>query len=188
MSSVNKIFILGRLGADPELRSTQGGQSVCNLRVATSENWKDKDGNRQERTEWHSVTVWGRQGEMCGEYLAKGRQVYVEGRLQSREYEKDGQTRKVWDIVASNVVFIGGRNDGAAPAAGGNQPKQSWGQGGGQPKQSWGQGGGQGQNRGGGQSQSGGWGNKGGQNQGGGQGGWGNQGGNQGGNDGPIPF
>lgn len=112
MSSVNKIILMGRLGADPEIRQTQGGQTVCNLRLATSENWKDKAGNRQERTEWHNVTVWGKQGESCGQYLKKGRQVYIEGRIQSREYtDREGHNRKAWDVVANQVVFLSGQSE-----------------------------------------------------------------------------
>lgn len=109
MASVNKVILIGNLGADPELRTTQGGQSVASLRIATTDAWTDKGGGRQERTEWHAVTVWGKTAENCGKFLAKGRQVYVEGRLQSREYQdKEGQTRKVWEVVADSVVFLGG--------------------------------------------------------------------------------
>ena len=186
MSSVNKVILVGNLGADPEIRYTQGGQAVCNLRIATSENWNDRDGNRQERTEWHSVSVWGKQAEICGQYLAKGRKVYLEGRLQSREYtDREGVNRRAWDVVANNVVFLSGRDDSGGGGWSGGQ-KQGGGQGGGWgggQKQGGGQGGGWGggQNQGGGQG--GGWG--GGQNQGGGQGGgWGggqSQGGGQGG-------
>ena len=100
MASVNKVILIGNLGADPEVRYTQGGQPVANLRIATTDVWNDKDGNRQERTEWHSISVWGKQAEHCGQYLSKGRQVYVEGRLQSREYtDKEGVQRKVWDEI-----------------------------------------------------------------------------------------
>lgn len=136
---VNTITIIGNLGADPEMRQTSGGP-VCNLRVATTEKWKGRDGNMQERTEWHSVTVWGNQAEACGRYLAKGRQIYVQGRLQSREYEKDGVTRKVWDIVANRVQFLGGRGDGGDRQSGGSGG--GWGQSGQAPAQSnggWGQ-------------------------------------------------
>ena len=109
MASVNKVIILGNLGADPELRSTQSGQSVCSMRIATSEQWTDRDGNRQERTEWHRVTVWGKLAELCGQYLAKGRQADVEGKLQSREYtDREGINRKGWEIVADRVVFLSG--------------------------------------------------------------------------------
>ena len=112
MSSVNKVILLGRLGADPEIRYTQSGQPVGSLRIATSENWNDREGNRQERTEWHNITVWGKQAETCGQYLAKGRQVYIEGRLQSREYtDRDNIQRRAWEVVANKVVFIGGRQN-----------------------------------------------------------------------------
>ena len=91
MGSVNKVILVGRLGADPEVKHLQNDRAVCNLSVATSEQWKDKQtGQKQEKTEWHRVTVWGEQAENCGKYLAKGRMVYVEGKLQTRSYEKDG--------------------------------------------------------------------------------------------------
>ena len=115
MGSVNRVTLVGNLGADPELRQTQAGQPVANLRIATSDSWLNKQtGNREERTEWHSVSVWGKQAEIAGRYLSKGRSVYIEGRLQSREYQaQDGQTRKVWEVVASQVVFLGGRETDA---------------------------------------------------------------------------
>lgn len=184
--SVNKVIIIGNLGADPEVRYTQGGQPVCNLRVATSEKWKDRDGNQQERTEWHTIVVWGKQAESCGQYLSKGRQVYVEGSLQSREYEKDGNTVKAWEVKAHSVTFLGGRDDGGGQGGGGQQGGGQ--QGGGGGGGGWNQGGGGGQ-RGGGQRQGGsqGWG--GGQQQGGGQQGGGQQQGGGGGeNPDPIPF
>src|SRR5437762_3177861 len=108
MGSVNKVIIIGNLGADPELKATPSGTSVCNMRIATTETWKDKGGQKQEKTEWHRVTVWGVMGENCAKYLAKGRSVYVEGRLETRSYEKDGQKHYATDIVATNVVFLGG--------------------------------------------------------------------------------
>ena len=109
--SVNKVILIGRLGADPELRDA-GGSQVCGLRLATSDRYSGRDGNQQEKTEWHNITVWGKQAETCGQYLAKGRQVYIEGRLQSREYtDRDGINRKAWEIVANKVVFIGGRQN-----------------------------------------------------------------------------
>ena len=124
MASINKAILIGHLGADPEVRTTQGGQTVASLRIATADAWTDKGGGKQERTEWHSVTVWGKTAENCGRFLAKGRQVYVEGRLQSREYQdKEGQTRKVWEVVADAVTFLGGEGKGerqaSAPGAGG---------------------------------------------------------------------
>lgn len=143
MASVNKVIIVGHMGADPEVRYTQGGQPVASLRVATSESWTDKQGARQERTEWHQVTAWGKTAEACGKFLAKGRQVYVEGRLQSREYEKDGQTRKVWEIQADNVVFLGGGDGGGRSEGGGSGGgRQGSTQGGGGGRPAGGQGGG----------------------------------------------
>jgi single-strand DNA-binding protein len=107
--SVNKVILVGNLGAEPELKYTAGNRPVCNLSVATNESFKDKSGQRQERTEWHRVTAWGEQAENCSKYLAKGRSVYVEGRLQTRSWEdKQGQKRYSTDIVADRVVFLGG--------------------------------------------------------------------------------
>ncbi len=113
-SSVNKVIILGNLGADPELRHTTSGQAVCEFRVATNERWQDKSGEQQERTEWHRVIVWGRQGENSARFLQKGRMVYVEGRIQTREWQdKEGNKRWTTEIVARDVVFVGGREAGA---------------------------------------------------------------------------
>jgi single-strand DNA-binding protein len=111
MSSVNRVIILGRLGKDPEVRFTQGGQAVCNFTVATSESWKDKDGQKKERTEWHRVVVWGKLAELCGEHLKKGRQCYVEGKLQTSEYEKDGVKRYTTEVIAHEVTFLGGKGE-----------------------------------------------------------------------------
>jgi single-strand DNA-binding protein len=111
MGSVNKVMLIGNLGADPELKYTPSNRAVCNLRLATNEVFKDKDGNKQERVEWHRITVWGDQAENCSKYLAKGRSVYLEGRLQTRSWDdKDGQKRYSTDIVADRVVFLGGGN------------------------------------------------------------------------------
>lgn len=119
MSGVNKVILVGRLGADPELKSVGQGQSVARLSIATSEQWTGKDGQRQERTEWHRVVVWGRQAETCGKHLSKGRQVYVEGRLQTRQWEdQQGQKRYTTEIVANTVQFLGG---GAGADRGGSQ-------------------------------------------------------------------
>ena len=107
--SVNKVILVGNLGKDPEVRFTNSGSAVARLSVATSEVWNDRDGNRQERTEWHNVVVWGKQGESCGQYLAKGRQVYVEGSIRSRSYDdKSGNKRYVTEVVAQRVQFLGG--------------------------------------------------------------------------------
>lgn len=112
-SSVNRVILLGRLGKDPEVRFTPGGQAVCNFSLATDDEWKGKDGEKQKRTEWSHIVVWGKLAELCGEYLKKGRQAYVEGKLQTREWEKDGQKRYSTEIVASTVVFLsGGERDG----------------------------------------------------------------------------
>ena len=114
--SVNKVILVGRLGVDPELKSLDGGQSVCNMSIATSESWKDKEGNKQEKTEWHRCTAWGKTAELCGQYLKKGREVYIEGKLQTRKYEKDGVEKYATDIVVSTVQFLGGKNDATSPA------------------------------------------------------------------------
>lgn len=120
--SVNRAILIGNLGKDPELRFTASGQAVARFSLATNEKWKDRDGNAQERTEWHNVVVWGKQGESCGQYLTKGRQVYVEGRITNRQYEdKDGNKRSITEIIAQRVQFLGGGGGrGNEQAAGGN--------------------------------------------------------------------
>lgn len=113
MSGVNKVIVLGRLGADPEVKTVTGGNTVARLSLATSENWTDKQGQKQERTEWHRVVVWGKLAELCGKYLNKGRQVYVEGRLQTRSWEDpQGQKRYTTEVVANTVQFLGGGSAG----------------------------------------------------------------------------
>ncbi|TMA35543.1 MAG: single-stranded DNA-binding protein [Deltaproteobacteria bacterium] len=113
MASVNKVILIGNLGRDPELRYTQGGQAVANFTLATNERFSTKDGDKQERTEWHRIVAWGRTGELCAQYLSKGRSVYLEGRLQTREWEdKEGQKRRTTEIVAQTVQFLGGRGEG----------------------------------------------------------------------------
>jgi single-strand DNA-binding protein len=115
-ASVNKVILIGNLGRDPETRFTNSGSSVTNFSIATTDTFADKTGARQERTDWHNIIVWGKQGETCAQYLKKGSAVYVEGRISYREYEaKDGSgKRKVTEIVAQRVQFLGGR--GGAPA------------------------------------------------------------------------
>ncbi|MBW1685814.1 MAG: single-stranded DNA-binding protein [Deltaproteobacteria bacterium] len=114
MASVNRVTLIGNLGRDPELRYTQSGQAVTNFSIATNEKWKDKDGQLQERTEWHRINVWGKSAENCAQYLAKGRSVYIEGRIQTREWEdKEGNKRQTTEIVAQFVQFLGGRGEGA---------------------------------------------------------------------------
>jgi single-strand DNA-binding protein len=119
MAGVNKAILIGNLGKDPELRYTPGGQAVASFSLATGEKWRDKDGVMQDRTEWHNIVVWGRQAEIAKEYLAKGRQVYVEGRIQTRSWEdKDGNKRYTTEIVAQKLSFLGSRGD----QAGGETP------------------------------------------------------------------
>lgn len=109
--SVNKVIIIGRLGADPELKTMPSGQNMCRISLATSENWTDKDGNKQERTEWHRIIIWGRQADSCSKYLSKGSQAYVEGRIQTRSWEdQDGQKKYTTEIIANNVTFLDSRS------------------------------------------------------------------------------
>jgi single-strand DNA-binding protein len=143
MASVNKVILLGNLGRDPETRYTTGGDAVTNLRIATSEQWKDKSGEKQERTEWHSVVLFGRQAEVAGEYLKKGRSVYIEGRLQTRKYtDKEGVEKYSTEIVADRMQLLGGRGEGGGDAefggsatsgGGGQRRDSSAGSGGGKP-------------------------------------------------------
>jgi len=117
---VNKVILIGNLGGDPELRTTPGGTSVATFTLATNETWNDKDGQRQERTEWHRIVAWGRLAEICGQYLSKGRQVYIEGRLQTRSWEdKQGNQRKTTEVIAREMQMLGGRGEG------GDRPQQS---------------------------------------------------------------
>lgn len=120
MASLNRVLLIGNLGADPEVRYTQGGSAVANFRIATTEVWNDRgSGERNERTEWHRIVVWGKQAENCGEYLKKGRTVFVEGRIQTREWQdKDGNKRYTTEIVANNVQFLGGRGEGGSGGGG----------------------------------------------------------------------
>ncbi|HEY5675243.1 MAG TPA: single-stranded DNA-binding protein [Myxococcales bacterium] len=131
--SVNKVILIGNLGRDPEVRYTPSGQAVANFTVATNEAWTDKAGQKQERTEWHRVVVWGKAAENCGEYLSKGRQVYVEGRLQTREWtNKEGAKQYTTEVVANpvgGVVFLaGGGQGGGRGARAGGAPSDDYGQ------------------------------------------------------------
>jgi single-strand DNA-binding protein len=123
MAGVNKAILIGNLGRDPEVRYTQEGAAVATFSIATSEEWKDRNtGEKRERTEWHRIVAWRRLGEICGEYLSKGRQVYIEGRIQTREWEdKDGIKRYTTEIVADKMQMLGPRGDyeGSRGAAGG---------------------------------------------------------------------
>jgi single-strand DNA-binding protein len=121
--SVNKVILVGNLGRDPEVRFTAGGKAVARFSVATSEVWTDAEGSRQERTEWHNVVVWGKQAESCGQYLQKGRQVYLEGSIRSRQYDdKEGNKKYITEVIAQRVQFLGGGR-----AGGGAQPRESQG-------------------------------------------------------------
>lgn len=107
--AVNKVILLGRLGNNPELRYTTNGSPVANFNLATNESWMDKDGKKQEKVEWHRIVVFGKLAELCGQYLAKGKQAYLEGKLQTRQWQdKDGQTKYTTEIQAMNVTFLGG--------------------------------------------------------------------------------
>ena len=120
MASVNKVIVLGNLGRDPETRSTPSGAQVCNITIATSRTWKDKSGEKQEETEWHRVVFYDRLAEIAGEYLKKGRPVYVEGRLKTRKWtDKDGVEKYTTEIVAEQMQLLGGREEGESqrPAA-----------------------------------------------------------------------
>jgi single-strand DNA-binding protein len=119
---VNKVILIGNLGADPEVRFTPGGQAVANFRIATSDSWTDKNGQKQERTEWHRIVVWGKLAELCGEYLKKGRQCFVEGRLQTREWtDKENRKNYTTEVVAGSVTFLGGRDAGEGSGTGGRR-------------------------------------------------------------------
>ncbi len=117
--SLNKVMLIGNLGKDPEVRYTPGGDPVATFTLATNEAWKDKEGNLQERTEWHNIVAWRRLAEFCGEWLKKGRKVYVEGRIQSRSYEdkNTGQKKTFTEIVSDNIIVLDSRQAGE----GGNQ-------------------------------------------------------------------
>lgn len=116
---VNKAILIGNLGKDPEVRFTPSGRAVAKFSIATSERWTDQQGQKQERTEWHNIVVWGKQAETCGQYLAKGRQVFVEGRISNRSYDdKDGNKRYITEIIARDVRFLGGGAGGAGGAGG----------------------------------------------------------------------
>jgi single-strand DNA-binding protein len=130
---LNKVMLLGNLGADPELRVTPGGQAILKLRLATTESYLDRNNTRQERTDWHSVTVWGKRGEALAKILAKGSSLFVEGRIQTSSYEKNGEKRYRTDIVANNIILTGrGRGgDAGADAGGGGGGGRSYGGGGG---------------------------------------------------------
>jgi len=110
MASINKVILIGNLGRDPEVRYTPSGTAVANFSIATTENWTNKDGEKESHTEWHRIVAWGRLGEICGEYLAKGRQVYIEGRIRTNEWEDpEGNKRQTKEIVATTMQMLGSR-------------------------------------------------------------------------------
>ena len=111
ISSMNKVILIGRLGADPELKYTPNGTAQAKLNLATSERWKDNDGNNQEKTEWHRIITWRRQAEFAGEWLKKGQLVCVEGKLQTRSWEQDGQKKYMTEVVADNITMLGSKSD-----------------------------------------------------------------------------
>jgi single-strand DNA-binding protein len=116
--SLNKVMLIGNLGKDPELRYTASGVAVATFSIATNESWKDQDGNAQERTEWHNIVAWRKLAEICGEWLKKGKKVYIEGRLQTRSYDdkNTGQKRYITEIVADNMIMLDTRPSGEAQA------------------------------------------------------------------------
>jgi single-strand DNA-binding protein len=117
MAGVNKVILVGNLGTDPEVRYTPSGKAVANFSLATNEQWTNKDGEKEERTEWHRIVAWGRLGEICGEYLSKGSQVYIEGKIQTRAWEdRDGNKRYTTEIIAQTMQMLGGisRKEGEA--------------------------------------------------------------------------
>lgn len=116
--SVNKVILVGRLGKDPDLRHTQGGKAVASFSLATTERWKDSNGDKQEATTWHNIVAWGRQAETLAEYLDKGQEVYIEGRISNRSYQdKDDNKRYISEVVVQNFQFVGSRGEGTAKDA-----------------------------------------------------------------------
>lgn len=130
MASVNKVILLGNCGRDPEVRYMPNGEAVCNFSIATTDRWKDKSGQQQEKTEWHNIVMYRRLAEIAGEYLKKGRPVYIDGRLQTRKWEKDGVTRYSTEIIADSMQLLGDRgqssdNDGGDGASHDYNPSAS---------------------------------------------------------------
>jgi len=119
MPGVNKVLILGHLGQDPQTKTLDGGNTVCNFSVAVNETWKDRNGDRQERVEWCRIQAWGKLAELCGKYLSKGRQAFIEGKLRTRTYEKDGEKRYATEIVAADVQFLSSGQQPSPPQGGG---------------------------------------------------------------------
>jgi len=137
MAGVNKAILIGNLGKDPEVRYTPDGRAVANFTIATSEEWRDKNtGEKREKTEWHRIVAFGKLGEICGQWLSKGKQVYVEGKIQTRSWEKDGITRYTTEIVADQMRMLGQRGDSDnAPRPSANTQTQDYNTQGGPPPQ-----------------------------------------------------
>ncbi|MEZ4652361.1 MAG: single-stranded DNA-binding protein [Candidatus Eisenbacteria bacterium] len=127
MRSLNKVMLIGNLGSDPEMRHTPSGQAVATFRLATNEQFGGRDGGeRQERTEWHRVVAWGRLAEICNEYLRKGRQVYIEGRIQTRNWQdQQGNQKYMTEIVAQSMMMLGGRDGGGEPSYASSAPRRA---------------------------------------------------------------
>lgn len=127
MASLNKVMLIGNLGKDPELKYTPSGQAVATFSLATTRKWRDKEGGDKEDTQWHNVKVWGRTAEVANQYLKKGRQVFIEGRLETRQYEQDGQKKYFTEVVCEQMVMLGGKRDeggGSDPAFSGGPSAQ----------------------------------------------------------------
>ena len=123
VSSMNKVILIGRLGNDPELKYTPNGTAQAQISLATSEKWKDSDGNQKEKTEWHRIVAWRRQAEFAGEWLKKGQLVSIEGKLQTRSWEQDGQKKYMTEIVADTITMLGSRAEGGGGSSAGGPPK-----------------------------------------------------------------
>ncbi len=126
--SLNKVMLIGNLGKDPELRYTTSGVAVATFSLATNESWKDQDGNLQERTEWHNIVAWRKLAEICGEWLKKGKKVYIEGRIQTRSYDdkNTGAKRYITEIVADNMIMLDSKGEGSPAASGSDDmPRRS---------------------------------------------------------------
>lgn len=122
--SVNKTILIGRLGKDPELKYTPGGKAVANFSLATNEKWTDQSGQKQEKTTWHNIVAWGKQAEVINEYCHKGKQLYIEGRIENRSWDKDDGTKGyISEVVVQNFQFLGGRDDSQASAGSSSQPQ-----------------------------------------------------------------
>ena len=121
MGSVNKVILVGNLGKDAEVRVTPGGQSVASFSIATTENWTSKEGEKKEQTEWHRIVLWGKAADSLQPYLVKGKQIYLEGRLQTRQWEKEGQKHYTTEVKADKIVLLGGGGGGAGGSRGGDR-------------------------------------------------------------------